>query len=105
MLATWRMVQATPVNGVFITFIPTLSRVCCSQGSLGYGAWPFLVGSLSWCGYIRPPDEMSTFSPTTAPMSDEERFKLRFGPYEPPRTAPGKLLHCERRGAMMVEAI
>ena len=33
-------------------------------------------------------------------MTDEERFKLLVGRYEPPRTRRGKFLFCEARGTV-----
>src|SRR6266446_3087201 len=35
-------------------------------------------------------------------ITDRERFRLRFGPYEPPRTAAGRWLNCEMRGKVKV---
>ena len=35
-------------------------------------------------------------------MTDRERFRLRFGPYEPPRTDFGRWLKCEMRGKVKV---
>jgi len=35
-------------------------------------------------------------------MKDQERFKLLFGPYNPPKTRRGKFLFCERRGTVKV---
>src|SRR5438874_1423205 len=41
-----------------------------------------------------------TVRPVT--MTDRERFRLRFGPYEPPRTDFGRWLTCEMRGKVKV---
>src|SRR6266705_1970420 len=35
-------------------------------------------------------------------MTDAERFRLRFGPYEPPLADRGDWLDCEMRGALKV---
>lgn len=42
---------------------------------------------------------------TPSPLSERERFRLRFGPYEPPRTAPGRLIKCLRFGRVQVGKI
>jgi len=41
----------------------------------------------------------------SSPSTDRERFKLRFGPYEPPRTAPGEVIKCLRFGEVRVGKI
>ena len=41
---------------------------------------------------------------TPVVMTDRERFRLRFGPYEPPRTNYGRWLKCEMRGKVKVGA-
>lgn len=47
----------------------------------------------------------SSGSVVPSPLTERERFKLRFGPYEPPRTAPGEVIKCFRFGRVRVGKI
>ena len=40
-----------------------------------------------------------------APTTEQERFKLRFGPYQRPPAEPGEWLECARHGQVIVETI